>query len=63
MLLLHKNYPIDLQTKATEWFLYNGDTANSRRHLFWNIDFNLIEDILHHFPQVQPSQTYFTKTT
>ena len=30
---------------------------------FSNIDFSLIEDILHPFRQVQPSQTYFTKTT
>ena len=31
-------------------------------HTFSNIDFNVIEDILHHFPQVQPGQLYFTKT-
>ena len=30
----YKNHPIDLQSKSTEWFLCNGDTANSKCHLF-----------------------------
>ena len=34
VLPLHKNHPIDLQSKSIEWFLYNGNTANSRHHLF-----------------------------
>ena len=34
VLPLHKNHPIYLQTKSTGWFLYNGNTANSRLHLF-----------------------------
>ena len=34
VLPLHKKHPIDLQSKSTGWFLYNGNTANSRHHLF-----------------------------
>ena len=34
VLPLHKNHAIDLQSKSTGWFLYNDNTANSRRHLF-----------------------------
>ena len=34
VLPLHKNYPIDLQSQSIGWFLYNGNTANFRHHLF-----------------------------
>ena len=34
VLPLHKNHPIDSQCKSTGWFLSNGNTANSRHHLF-----------------------------
>ena len=34
MLPLHKTHRINLQSKYTGWFPYNGNTANSRCHLF-----------------------------
>ena len=51
MLPLHKKQPIDLQSKSTEWFLYNGNTANSRPHLFQILILTWLKIFLTTFPK------------
>ena len=51
MLPLHKKQPIDLQSKSTEWFLYNGNTANSRPHLFQILILTWLKTFLTTFPK------------
>ena len=51
VLPLHKNHPIDLQRKSTGWFLYNGNTANSRRHLFQILILTWLKTFFTTFPK------------
>ena len=48
VLPLHKNHPIELQSKSIGWFL-TMVTLLIPGSTFFNINFKLIEDILHHF--------------
>ena len=50
VLSVHKNHSIDLQSKSLQWFLHNGNTANSRRHLFQILILNWLKTFLTTFP-------------
>ena len=52
VLPVHKNHSIDLQSKSLEWFLHNGNTANSRCHLFQIL---ILNDWRHSSPLSQTS--------
>ena len=58
LLLLHRNYPIDLQNISMGWFLYNDNTTNFKHH-FFHILFSISFTPL---AIAKPSKGYFTKT-
>ena len=51
VLPLHKNHPIDLQSKSTGRFLYTGNSANSRRHLFQILILTWLKTFFTTFPK------------
>ena len=52
VLPLHKNHPIDLQSKSIGWFLYSGNTANPRHYLFRILSLTWLKTFFITFPRI-----------
>ena len=62
VLPLHRNHPVDLQSKLMGWFLYNGYTANSRHHLFHISYLTWLKTFLTPFPKCSTKPELFHKS-